>query len=479
MPSSLSTPACVVRLPTAERNAKKMLDKCKKLDLNFRPHVKTHKTLEGALLQTGGKRSTIIVSTLQELDFYVNRHNFTDVIYAIPFPVSKVKSEILQPFLFSKSSKEVLPDKGESSSSPKRRKKDEVNNTEQQKTPEEKVVHFLIDHVQQAEFLVKKAKITKKLSVYVMVGGRSSTASQQEASSKRKSGSTVAAKKPNQDHLEQQHQPLQMHQAGLNPEGEEALDLMRFLLANPKSFTLHGIYIHAAPAYSCQTQKECVEAFVEEATTAVEFAKRVYETCDQFEFPEITIGSTPSCSFEIPNRYLPLQGKTFLPTAISRINPNYKPKVFKLTELHCGNYLFFDQMQADLIKSCDISDVACFVKATVISIYEEKLLIDCGWTGMSAQGAEVNYGRILSHPELKIKSLKQETGEVVVKDEEGGGKKAPRSMKINLAAKYPVGTVITIAPFHSCAACHQYRSLVVEDAKENIVATWERCSGHG
>ena len=41
-----------------------------------------------------------------------------------------------------------------------------------------------------------------------------------------------------------------------------------------------------------------------------------------------------------------------------------------------------------------------------------------GWTGMSAQGAEVGYGRILSHPELKIQALKQETGEIVLKDYE-------------------------------------------------------------
>jgi hypothetical protein len=40
------------------------------------------------------------------------------------------------------------------------------------------------------------------------------------------------------------------------------------------------------------------------------------------------------------------------------------------------------------------------------------ILIDLGWTGCSAQGAESGYGALLSNPDLRVKQLKQEAGEV-------------------------------------------------------------------
>ena len=35
------------------------------------------------------------------------------------------------------------------------------------------------------------------------------------------------------------------------------------------------------------------------------------------------------------------------------------------------------------------------------------ILVDLGWTGISAQGADTGYGMVDSHPELKVKQLKQ------------------------------------------------------------------------
>jgi D-serine deaminase-like pyridoxal phosphate-dependent protein len=48
--------------------------------VQLRPHVKTHKTVEGALLQTGGIRGRIVVSTLAEAFFFAE-HGFDDILY--------------------------------------------------------------------------------------------------------------------------------------------------------------------------------------------------------------------------------------------------------------------------------------------------------------------------------------------------------------------------------------------------------------
>ena len=94
------------------------------------------------------------------------------------------------------------------------------------------------------------------------------------------------------------------------------------------------------------------------------------------------------------------------------------------------------------------------------------MLVDVGWTGLSQQGGEHAFGRIVSHPELALKNLKQETGEVGAR-EEGG--------RLDFS-KYKVGTVVTIAPWHACAMGHQYGSIFVERDGETI-AEWERCPG--
>jgi len=87
--SELSTPYCVIREDIARKNAQNMMDRCKFLNVGFRPHVKTHKTIEGALIQTGGKYEKIVVSTVEELQFYINA-GFNDIVYGVPISVSRL-----------------------------------------------------------------------------------------------------------------------------------------------------------------------------------------------------------------------------------------------------------------------------------------------------------------------------------------------------------------------------------------------------
>ena len=67
---SLRTPCYVLDLKVACANAERMLARAEKLGVQLRPHMKTHKTLQGGLIQTGGTKRNIVVSTLAEAQFF-------------------------------------------------------------------------------------------------------------------------------------------------------------------------------------------------------------------------------------------------------------------------------------------------------------------------------------------------------------------------------------------------------------------------
>ena len=52
--------------------------------IQLRGQTKTHKTVEGGLLQTGGTRRKIVTSTLVECEMYAD-HGFDDILYGFPF----------------------------------------------------------------------------------------------------------------------------------------------------------------------------------------------------------------------------------------------------------------------------------------------------------------------------------------------------------------------------------------------------------
>ena len=53
---SLPTPCFVVDLAAVKANCVKMRDRARENSVQLRCHVKTHKTVEGALMQTGGTK---------------------------------------------------------------------------------------------------------------------------------------------------------------------------------------------------------------------------------------------------------------------------------------------------------------------------------------------------------------------------------------------------------------------------------------
>uniref|UniRef100_A0A3P9M123 Zgc:162816 n=1 Tax=Oryzias latipes TaxID=8090 RepID=A0A3P9M123_ORYLA len=176
-----------------------------------------------------------------------------------------------------------------------------------------------------------------------------------------------------------------------------------------------GVYAHCGNTYTCKGLEQ-IQAVAQETTSFVldfmEKLRAVGITC------KASIGSTPSCSHPVKD-------------------------MAKLDEVHPGNYVFYD-VQQSIIGSCCLDDVAVRVLTRVIGHcpHRNQLLIDCGWSGISLDGAgklSTGYAVIEGHPNLKLLSMTQEHGRV-----------EPISGLLDYS-KYPLGSLLTLIPYHSCA----------------------------
>lgn len=87
---TVPTPSFVVDLAIAKANCDRMRAKVLVAGVVFRPHVKTHKTIEGARLQHGETEGPITVSTLAEAEYFAAA-GFDDITWAVPLAPSKLE----------------------------------------------------------------------------------------------------------------------------------------------------------------------------------------------------------------------------------------------------------------------------------------------------------------------------------------------------------------------------------------------------
>src|ERR1051325_10498510 len=85
---NIKTPSLVLDVGRVERNARKMSERMRALGVSLRPHVKTHKCVEVARIQTAGGPARVTVSTLAEARAFA-AHGFTDITYAVPVEPGK------------------------------------------------------------------------------------------------------------------------------------------------------------------------------------------------------------------------------------------------------------------------------------------------------------------------------------------------------------------------------------------------------
>lgn len=86
----LPTPAFLVDRSILRRNCERMRQKALDSGVAFRPHVKTHKSVEIGRLQHSGAVGPITVSTLAEGEYFAAA-GFRDITYAVPIAPEKLE----------------------------------------------------------------------------------------------------------------------------------------------------------------------------------------------------------------------------------------------------------------------------------------------------------------------------------------------------------------------------------------------------
>ena len=91
----VATPALLVDKSIVENNCRNMIERAKSMgNVKLRGQTKTHKTVEGGIIQTGGTKKCLVVSTLNEAELYANA-GFEDILYGYPLLKSHMKRNYL------------------------------------------------------------------------------------------------------------------------------------------------------------------------------------------------------------------------------------------------------------------------------------------------------------------------------------------------------------------------------------------------
>jgi len=90
---TLKTPGLVLDLEKVKRNAQRMSRRIMQFGADLRPHIKTHKCIEVARIQTAGHSGAVTVSTLAEARAFA-ANGFSKITYAIPIEPGKFNEAI-------------------------------------------------------------------------------------------------------------------------------------------------------------------------------------------------------------------------------------------------------------------------------------------------------------------------------------------------------------------------------------------------
>ncbi|KAL1915400.1 uncharacterized protein VTP21DRAFT_6858 [Calcarisporiella thermophila] len=217
--------------------------------------------------------------------------------------------------------------------------------------------------------------------------------------------------------------------AGVPPNYAPTLELAQRLQASPHVH-LTGIYSHAGHSYGGRDPGSTQDFLHQERDAALEFKQ--YLEKNGVKVGEISIGATPTAMAASLESVEGLGG---------------------ITELHAGNYIFFDRQQiaTGLVAP---EDCAATVLCRVLSHYplRSQILVDAGALAFSRDAApQGGFGTVLGHETWEFAKTSQEHGIMTVPVEE--------------FSKLPIGTALHVIPNHACltAACFPFY-IVVSDS---------------
>jgi D-serine deaminase-like pyridoxal phosphate-dependent protein len=89
----LPTPALLLDYDILEQNLRRMQNRARDMKVALRPHIKTHKCIEIAKMQSSLGANGITVSTFYEAEQFAAK-GFTDITWALPFPFSYTEKAV-------------------------------------------------------------------------------------------------------------------------------------------------------------------------------------------------------------------------------------------------------------------------------------------------------------------------------------------------------------------------------------------------
>lgn len=224
-------------------------------------------------------------------------------------------------------------------------------------------------------------------------------------------------------------------------------------IARGPATRLAGIYSHSGNSYNAPgAGREVVRAGV----TAVAAAERdalvafaVLLRASGVAVEAIGAGATPSCCIADDWR--------------------------GVTELHPGNYVFFDRQQV-ASGACTRDDIAVHVLARVLSHYPDRgeLLLDCGGTALHKDSGGIgDWGELADFPRIVLRRVSQEHGVAGA----AAGAAAPLSPAELADPRLAVGVPVRVYPNHSCMTASGHEAYYVVDASRTVVAVWRPARG--
>jgi D-serine deaminase-like pyridoxal phosphate-dependent protein len=90
---TLKTPGLVLDIAKVKHNAERMSRRINQFAADLRPHIKTHKCIEVARIQTAGHSGAVTVSTLAEARAFAT-NGFSKITYAVPIESGKFAEAI-------------------------------------------------------------------------------------------------------------------------------------------------------------------------------------------------------------------------------------------------------------------------------------------------------------------------------------------------------------------------------------------------
>eukprot|EP01100_Stratorugosa_tubuloviscum_P010436 TRINITY_DN4474_c1_g3_i1.p1 TRINITY_DN4474_c1_g3~~TRINITY_DN4474_c1_g3_i1.p1 ORF type:complete len:444 (-),score=203.48 TRINITY_DN4474_c1_g3_i1:118-1260(-) len=373
----------------------------KKLGLKFRPHVKTHKCIQIAKLQTNEQidnQKAIVVSTMAEVLFFHTKANFNDIIYGIPLALNRIS---------------------------------QVANLIQTTLP---TLQIIVDHIttlKAIENYCEQNQLNIKFNIWVKV----------DCGYGRAGIPTNLSNNSNNTNIDSNNTSIDSNNTDIDSNNtDKSIELIKNVFYS-KFCNLEGLYTHSGHSYSVTNSIEAKQIAINEAQIVHTFAQKINQLSNNsIIISQIACGSTPACS------------------ALEQIEN------LSCTEIHPGNYVFFDAQQFHL-GSCQFSQIAVFVIATILSHYPERnaILVNAGALALSKDSAGLDsWGIIIGHENLKFARISQEHGIIT----------SSGTIDFN---SLPIGSNLKIIPNHSClsAACFKKYYVVQND---KIVDIWRPIS---